>query len=40
MKISKQIIKSRKLTKVGTYAIITAELPFSKLRTTDMIRLY
>ncbi|MFZ9330721.1 MAG: pyruvate kinase, partial [Candidatus Fonsibacter ubiquis] len=30
MKISKEIIKSRKLTKVGGYAIITAGLPFGK----------
>jgi pyruvate kinase len=40
MKISKQIIKSRKLTKVGGYAIITAGLPFGKSQMTNMIRLY
>ena len=40
MKISKQIIKSRKLTKVGGYAIITAGLPFGKSKMTNMIRLY
>ncbi len=40
MKISKQIIKSRKLTKMGGYAIITAGLPFGKSKMTNMIRLY
>lgn len=40
MKISKEIIKSRKLTKVGGYAIITAGLPFGKSKMTNMIRLY
>jgi pyruvate kinase len=40
MKISKQIIKSRKLTKMGGYAIITAGLPFGKSQMTNMIRLY
>ena len=40
MEISKQIIKSRKLTKVGGYAIITAGLPFGKSKMTNMIRLY
>ena len=40
MKISKQIIKSRKLTKIGGYAIITAGLPFGKSKMTNMIRLY
>jgi hypothetical protein len=40
MKISKQIIKSKKLTKVGGYAIITAGLPFGKSKMTNMIRLY
>lgn len=40
MKISKEIIKSRKLTKVGRYAIITAGLPFGKSKMTNMIRLY
>jgi hypothetical protein len=40
MKISKQIIKSKKLTKVGGYAIITAGLPFGKSRMINMIRLY
>ncbi|MEK0436758.1 MAG: pyruvate kinase, partial [Pseudomonadota bacterium] len=30
MEISKKIIKSRKLTKIGGYAIITAGLPFGK----------
>jgi pyruvate kinase len=40
MKISKEIIKSRKLTKVGGYAIITAGLPFGKSKITNMIRLY
>ncbi len=32
MKISKTIIKSKKLTKVGGYAIITAGLPFWKIK--------
>ena len=40
MEISKQIIKSRKLTKIGGYAIITAGLPFGKSKMTNMIRLY
>ncbi|CAN1592873.1 PykF Pyruvate kinase [Candidatus Pelagibacterales bacterium] len=40
MKISKEIIKSRKLTKIGGYAIITAGLPFGKSKMTNMIRLY
>jgi len=40
MEISKQIIKSRKLTKVGGFAIITAGLPFGKSKMTNMIRLY
>jgi pyruvate kinase len=40
MKISKQIIKSKKLTKIGGYAIITAGLPFGKSKMTNMIRLY
>ncbi|WP_099339904.1 pyruvate kinase [Candidatus Fonsibacter ubiquis] len=40
MKISKEITKSRKLTKVGGYAIITAGLPFGKSKMTNMIRLY
>jgi pyruvate kinase len=40
MKISKEIIKSRKLTKVGGYAIITVGLPFGKSKITNMIRLY
>ena len=40
MKISKTIIKSRKLTKIGGYAIITAGLPFGKSKMTNMIRLY
>ena len=40
MKISKEIIKSKKLTKVGGYAIITAGLPFGKSKMTNMIRLY
>jgi pyruvate kinase len=40
MEISKKIIKSRKLTKVGGYAIITAGLPFGKSKMTNMIRLY
>jgi pyruvate kinase len=40
MKISKAIIKSRKLTKIGGYAIITAGLPFGKSKMTNMIRLY
>jgi pyruvate kinase len=40
MEISKQIIKSKKLTKVGGYAIITAGLPFGKSKMTNMIRLY
>jgi pyruvate kinase len=39
MKISKEIIKSRKLTKIGGYAIITAGLPFGKSKMTNMIRL-
>jgi pyruvate kinase len=40
MKISKEIIKSKKLTKIGGYAIITAGLPFGKSKMTNMIRLY
>jgi len=40
MEISKKIIKSRKLTKIGGYAIITAGLPFGKSKMTNMIRLY
>ena len=40
MEISKKIIKSKKLTKVGGYAIITAGLPFGKSKMTNMIRLY
>ena len=40
MKISKEIINSRKLTKIGGYAIITAGLPFGKSKMTNMIRLY
>lgn len=40
MKISKEIIKTRKLTQVGGYAIITAGLPFGKSKMTNMIRLY
>ncbi|NKA01071.1 MAG: pyruvate kinase [Proteobacteria bacterium] len=40
MKISKEIIKSKKLTKVGGYAIITAGLPFGKSKMTNMVRLY
>ena len=40
MKISKEIIESRKLTKIGGYAIITAGLPFGKSKMTNMIRLY
>ena len=40
MKISKNVIQSKKLTKVGGYAIITAGLPFGKSKMTNMIRLY
>ncbi|MFM7821335.1 MAG: pyruvate kinase [Candidatus Fonsibacter sp.] len=40
MKISKEIIKSKKLTKIGGYAIITAGLPFGKSKMTNMVRLY
>ena len=35
-----RIIKSKKLTKVGGYAIITAGLPFGKSKMTNMVRLY
>jgi pyruvate kinase len=40
MKISNDFIKSKKLTKIGGYAIITAGLPFGKSKMTNMIRLY
>ncbi|MSP11010.1 MAG: pyruvate kinase [Pelagibacteraceae bacterium] len=40
MEISKKIIKNRKLTTHGGYAIITAGLPFGKSKMTNMIRLH
>lgn len=40
MEISKKIIKNKKLTTPGGFAIITAGLPFGKSKMTNMIRLH